>query len=83
MNITYIFGGYLLTAGTLDNGSPWQGVNIMYGECRNGNAPMCGKIAKGRRTDSLVSALQKLHAGDFVEFVCDPSGKVLDIKKAQ
>lgn len=81
MNNKYIFGGYLLTGGTLDNGNPWQGINIMYGECRNGNAPMVGKIAKARREDSLVETLNNLFPGDFIDILCAPDGKVIELRK--
>lgn len=81
MNIRYIFGGYLLTGGTLDNGKPWQGINIMYGESKNGNPPMIGKIAKARREDSIVDTLQNLFTGDFIEILCSPDGKVIELHK--
>lgn len=82
MNLKYIYGGYVLTAGTLDNGNPWQGVNIFYGECRNGNAPYVGKIAKARREDHIVDTLQTLEIGEFVDLICTPDGKVVDIRPA-
>ena len=29
---TYIYGGYIVTGGNLDNGSPWQGVRVLLAE---------------------------------------------------
>lgn len=83
MNTKYIYGGYILTAGVLDNGNAWQGINIFYGECKNGNAPFIGKIAKARRQkndDPLVEVLQSLEIGEFIDIICTPDGKVVDIR---
>ena len=31
----YIFGGFIITAGKLDNGNPWEGMRIMIGKIPN------------------------------------------------
>ena len=34
METMYVFGGYILTGGKLQNGNPWQGVNVMLAEVK-------------------------------------------------
>lgn len=76
----YRFGGYLLTGGKLDNGNPWEGINILIGECKDENTPpVSGLIAKARREDSILEALGKLRAGEFVDLDFDIRAKVTRI----
>lgn len=76
MNNTYIFGGYILTGGTLENGSPWQGVNIQLARYEEGKSPVSSTIAKARRDDTLVEVLRTLSPGDLVTVYFDERGKV-------
>ena len=77
MNNTYIFGGFILTGGTLENGSPWQGVNILLARYdADKPAPVSSAIAKAKRDDSLVEVLGTLHSGDLVTVYFDERGKV-------
>lgn len=70
METMYIFGGYILTGGTLDNGNPWKGLNIMLAEVKpskNGGygLPMVSFVAKASRTDSLMETVQTLAPGQL------------------
>ncbi len=76
----YRYGGYLLTGGKLDNGNPWQGVNILIAEFSETKpTPVSGLIAKARREDSILDILNKLRAGDLVDMDFDIRGKVTRI----
>ena len=76
----YIYGGYLLTGGKLDDGTPWQGINLLFGEIpQNAEEPLSGMIGKARRTDSMMQTLSTLPIGCPVEVVCDLRGKVTGI----
>lgn len=71
METMYVFGGYILTGGKLQNGNPWQGVNVMLGEVKADgkggyNAPVVARVFKASRLDSLMSVIQSLQYGDFV-----------------
>lgn len=76
MNNTYIFGGYILTGGFLENGTPWQGVNIQLARYEENKSPVSSTIAKARRDDSLVEVLRTLSSGDLVTVYFDERGKV-------
>lgn len=77
MNNTYIFGGYILTGGTLENNTPWQGVNILLARYDSEKpCPVSSTIAKARRDDSLVEVLRTLSPGDLVTVYFDERGKV-------
>lgn len=77
MNNTYIFGGYILTGGTLENGNPWQGVNILLARYdADRDLPVSSTIAKAKREDSLVKVLGTLHSGDLATVYFDQTGKV-------
>lgn len=77
MNNSYIFGGYILTGGILENGSPWQGVNILLARYdADKPAPVSSTIAKAKREDSLVEVLGTLNPGDLVTVYFDERGKV-------
>lgn len=57
METKYIFGGYILTGGTLENGKPWKGLNVMLAEVKpskNGgyDLPMVSFVAKASRSGS-------------------------------
>lgn len=76
----YIYGGYVLTGGKLDNGSPWEGINILFAETRDQKTlPVSGMIAKARRDPDLMATLQELPIGVPVDVGCDLRGKVTSI----
>lgn len=71
METMYVFGGYIFTGGMLQNGKPWQGVNVMLAEVKGDgkggfNAPVVARVFKASRLDSLVSVIKSLKYGDFV-----------------
>lgn len=77
MNNTYIYGGYILTGGILENGNPWQGINIQLARYDADRlAPVSSTIAKAKREDSLVEVLGTLRPGDLVSVYFDERGKV-------
>lgn len=80
METTYIFGGYILTGGTLDNGKAWRGVNIMLAEKRDKQEfPMYATVVKASRTDEIMRVLQSLGCGQPVHAyfsMPDSNGKV-------
>lgn len=76
MNNTYIFGGYILTGGNLENGTPWQGVNIQLARYDADKPPVSSTIAKAKRDDSLLEVLGTLRPGDLVTVYFDERGKV-------
>lgn len=76
----YIYGGYLLTGGKLDDGTPWKGINLLFGEVRKeGDEPLTGMIGKARRSDELLQVLSTLPIGCPVDVLCDLRGKVTQI----
>lgn len=66
----FIYGGYILTGGTLQDGKPWQGVNIMLAQCKETNAgvesPTYAQVFKASRLDSIMNVLNKLVPGEYV-----------------
>lgn len=81
MNESYIYGGYILTGGTLDNGKNWQGINIMFATVRNGREPVRAEIGKASRLDSILAVLENLTPGTPVEIACAPgTGKITMIR---
>lgn len=71
METMYVFGGYILTGGKLQNGKPWQGINVMLAEVKSDgktgyNAPVIARVFKASRLDSLMSVIQSLPIGEFV-----------------
>ena len=83
MNNTYWFGGYILTGGTLENGTPWQGINILLARYEDGKTPVSSTIAKARRDDSCVDVLRTLSLGDLVTVYFDERGKVAVLNPAK
>lgn len=76
----YRYGGYLLTGGKLDNGNPWQGVNILIADYNEEEPlPKSGLIAKARREDSILDTLKSLRLGDLADMDFDIRGKVTRI----
>lgn len=50
----YVYGGYLDTGGTLDNGTRWSGFAVLLGQISDDcNVPMFGRCvsASGKNTD--------------------------------
>lgn len=46
----YIFGGFIITGGKLDNGNPWEGMRIMIGKIPNiKTAPQTAKTVKVKK----------------------------------
>lgn len=81
MNESYIFGGYILTGGTLQNGNPWKGINIMFAVIRDGREPVRAQIGKASRLDSILEVVKKLAPGTPVEIACAPdTGKITMIR---
>ena len=79
MNNLYIFGGFILTAGTLENGDAWEGVNILVARPKGENGelpPVSSTIAKAKRSDELVNTLVALRPGALVTIYFDERGKV-------
>lgn len=71
MNPVYVYGGFILTAGTLDNGNSWQGVNIMLAEVKPTSdggytSPMVAYVYKASRSDSIMDFLNNTPLGEFV-----------------
>lgn len=56
MENLYIFGGYILTAGKLDNGEGWEGVNVMLAPIRkHGDSPVISYVYKASRKNRFVT----------------------------
>lgn len=67
MEKMYIYGGYILTGGKLQDGRPWQGVNVMLAELKPGNAePVFATVCKASRADSIMGTLESLAIGSCV-----------------
>lgn len=71
METMYVFGGYILTGGNLQNGNPWQGMNVMLAEVKGDgkggyNMPVIARVFKASRLDCLMSVVQSLCPGDYV-----------------
>ena len=76
----YIYGGYILTGGKLDDGTLWQGINLLFGELpQSGDLPLTGMIGKARRSEELLKVLSNLPIGCPVDVLCDLRGKVTQI----
>lgn len=82
----YIYHGYCLTEGLLDNGKPWYGVAIFVheGGASGLEIPRAGIIAKGKRVNALDKrlelALQDCTPGLPVHMDFDIHGKCLGIR---
>lgn len=71
----WIYGGYILTGGKLDNGQPWKGINIMIAEKRDKDEfPFFAQCVKGLYSDALVAACQDIPIGCPVKVSFVPSG---------
>lgn len=81
MNPVYVYGGYVLTAGTLDNGNAWQGVNIMLAQAKPApdggyTAPMVAYVYKASRSDSIMQFVNNTPPGEYVyAFFTAPDAK--------
>ena len=82
MDKIYIFGGFVVTGGTLDDGKPWQGFRLLLAELKPGQTkPMTAISAKGVYSDSLAGTLSRLPLGSRVKIAaCDLRGRVVDIQ---
>lgn len=77
----YHFGGFIRTGGTLDNGKPWHGFNVLLARAHyddNGrlDLPRSGLIAKASYTDALHNALREAQPGSVVEVYFNDKGKI-------
>ena len=71
----FLYGGYILTGGKLDNGNPWKGIVLMLAEKRDDQEfPFFAQCVKGLYSDSLVKACQSLPIGCPVSVSFVPSG---------
>lgn len=76
----YVYGGYIVTGGKLDNGTPWQGVRVLLAETSAERpVPMTALSAKAAYSDSLVGSLARLPLHSKVCVVADLNGKISDI----
>lgn len=78
-NSNYIFGGFILTAGTLEDGNTWEGVNILIARPKGDNGelpPVSSTIVKAKRSDDLLNTLVALRPGAVVTIYFDERGKV-------
>lgn len=71
MSPVYVYGGYVLTGGTLDNGNSWQGINIMLAEVRpiiNGGftSPMVAFCARASRLEDIMTFVNNTSPGGLV-----------------
>ena len=77
---TYIYGGYIVTGGNLDNGSPWQGVRVLLAETSAERpTPMTAISAKAVHTPELVNVLARLPLHSKVCVSAELSGRITDI----
>lgn len=84
METMYIFGGYILTGGFLEdkNGQKkeWKGINIMLAEKRDKQEfPMYATVVKASRTDDMMRVISALAIGQPVHAyfsMPDANGKV-------
>lgn len=58
-----IYGGYILTGGTLDNGQKWKGVTVMLADSGKYDMPVSASCCKGQLSDSLLDTLHNLPIG--------------------
>lgn len=80
----YIYGGYILTGGKLDNGKPWEGINILFAEVESAeDLPLSGMIGKARRDEELLKQLMSMPIGCPCEVSCDLRGKVTSISTSK
>ena len=71
----FIYGGYILTGGTLDNGKSWRGINVMLADRKVGeDFPFFATVCKGLYSDSLLKACQDISIGTPVSPSFVPSG---------
>lgn len=76
----YVYGGYILTAGKLDNGNPWKGINVLLGEIRSADDyPLKGDAYKARRDDELLKKLMALPVGCPVDVYFDHNTRIVYI----
>lgn len=81
METIFVYGGFIVTGGKLDNGTPWQGVRLLLGELKEDQSkPMTAIAAKGVYSDSLIGTLSRLPAGSRVKITaCDLRGRIMNI----
>lgn len=85
MENTYIYGGFIRTGGNLQDGTPWEGINILVArhkvdEKGNGIKPVVSTIAKARYDEELINTLVNLRPGALVDIYFDERGKVAFFK---
>lgn len=71
----FIYGGFILTGGNLDNGKAWRGISVMLAERRDGeDFPFFATVCKGVLSDSLVKSCKEIPLGTAVSPSFVPSG---------
>lgn len=72
----YIFGGFIVTSGKLDNGKPWDGMRIMIGKIPNiQTAPQTAKTVKVRK--QCRAFFKELSIGTPIYVYFDEEGNVV------
>lgn len=77
----YVYGGYLSTGGTLENGAKWSGFSVLLGELPEGsNVPMFGRACSASgKNEELEETLSDLDIGSICHAffgMPDAKGKV-------
>ena len=76
----YVYGGYILTGGKLDDGKPWEGINVLLGEIRDlGDLPLKGIVVKAKRSEDLLIKLRSFSFGCPVDALADFNGRLVSI----
>lgn len=74
-DIIYIYGGYILTGGTLNDGNPWRGINVMLAEKRSDQEfPVIARVHKGVISETLLGNCKSIPLNSPVTVSFVPSG---------
>lgn len=72
----YVFGGFIVTGGKLDNGNPWEGMRMCIGKIPNPKAaPVTAKTVKVKK--QCRAFVKELSLGSLIYVYFDEEGNVV------
>lgn len=76
----YMYGGYIMVGGKLDNGKPWKGFRILIAPLdSSGEVGWKTTVVKASYTDDLFDKLADMELGSIVSAYFDENGRCVEI----
>lgn len=76
----YMYGGYIMVGGKLDNGKPWNGFRILLAPLDNsGKVGWKTTVVKASYTDGFNDKLADMELGSVVSAYFDETGRCVEL----